>query len=145
MRILVADWLNAQSGGRYSCAQEPEHANKQKPDILILNPDIPSPVPIELKLLDQGWTGPKLCERLRNQLAGDYLREETAGCGIMLLIWQGRSTRKHWEILGKRVLVSDLGEAMLRYWDSTSDKFPGVAAIDVIVIDLTIRETKSDA
>lgn len=53
------------------------------------------------------------------QLAGDYLLEEAASFGIMLLIWQGCSNDKHWE--------------------SISHLFPNVSAIKIIVIDLTLR------
>ena len=101
-------------------------------------------MPIELKLLDKGWSGPKLCERLRNQLVGDYLREESAGCGVMLLVWQGRELEKRWTINGQRVGLSELARALKLYWQSIADEFTGVEAIDVVVIDLTIRAQVSD-
>lgn len=141
MRNLVAGWLNNNSSGRYSCAQENELPNRQRPDIWTQNPHIPSPVPIELKLLDN-WSGPELCERLRNQLAGDYLREETAGCGIMLLVWLGRSNQAHWQIEGQRVVRPCLIDTLKSYWDSVAYNFTGVAAIEVILIDLTVRDIK---
>lgn len=143
MRNLVAGWLNHNSSGHYSCAQENELPNRQRPDIWTQNPLISSPVPIELKLLDN-WSGPELCERLRNQLAGDYLREETSGCGIMLLVWQGRSSRRRWQIEGHRVTLPCLVNTLKSYWDSVAYNFTGVAAIEVILIDLTVRDTKSD-
>jgi len=143
MRNLVAGSLNHRSLGRYSCAQESELANSQRPDIWTQCIGVASPVPIELKLLDKGWSGPTLCERLRNQLAGDYLREETAGCGVMLLIWQGNSTQSHWEIEGQRVELSELKDALKGYWNTIADNFPGVAAIEVILIDIAVRGEKS--
>jgi hypothetical protein len=143
MRNLVAGWLNHQSSNRYSCAQENELANSQRPDIWTQCAGVPSPVPIELKLLDKDWSGPALCERLRNQLAGDYLREETAGCGVMLLIWQGVSTQSHWEIEHRRVELTDLKDALKGYWNTVAGDYPGVAAIEVILIDLTVRSQKS--
>jgi hypothetical protein len=143
MRNLVTGWLNAHSCNRFSCAQENELANKQRTDIWIQSPGVISAVPIELKLLDQNWTGPKLCERLRNQLAGDYLREKTAGCGVMLLIWQGSKASRKWQIGGKTVGVSKLRNALVEYWKRVSDAFPHVSAIEIVVIDLTIRGSKS--
>jgi len=143
MRNLVAGWLNNNASGRYNCAQENELPNRQRPDIWTQNPHIPSPVPIELKLLDN-WSGPELCERLRNQLAGDYLREETAGCGIMLLVWQGRSNRGHWQIEGQRIALPCLIDTLKSYWDSVAYNFTGVAAIEVMLLDLTVRDTKSE-
>lgn len=144
MRNLVTGWLNAHSCNRFSCAQENELANKQRTDIWIQNSGVVSAVPIELKLLDQNWTGPKLCERLRNQLAGDYLREETAGCGVMLLIWQGSKASRKWQISGRNVDVSELRNALAEYWKGVSDAFSHVSAIEIVVIDLTIRGRKSN-
>ena len=144
MRKVVANWINEHAQRRYTCAQENPLANDQRPDIWLQHPQVNSPVPIELKLLDKGWSGPKLCERLRNQLAGDYLREETAGCGVFLLIWQGTEPGRRWEVEGNLVDVSGLGDALSTYWSSISNQFPNVSDIDIIVIDLTIRALKSD-
>lgn len=78
VRNLITGRLNDLANGKYTCAQENEMPNSQRPDIWMQAPGV-TPVPIELKLLDKGWTGPELCERLRNQLAGDYLRAEAGG------------------------------------------------------------------
>jgi hypothetical protein len=145
MRTLIAGWLNQRCRDQYTTAQEPELANSQRMDIWLHNTNVRSPVPIELKLLDKAWTGPKLCERLRNQLVGDYLREESAGCGVMLLVWQGRKPEKQWTINGRRVGLSELASALKQYWQSIADDFTGVEAIDVVVIDLTIRAQVSES
>jgi len=145
MRTLIAGWLNEHCRDQYTTAQEPELANSQRMDIWLQNANVRSPVPIELKLLDKGWSGPNLCERLRNQLVGDYLREESAGCGVMLLVWQGIKPEKRWTINGRRVGLSELASAVKLYWQSISDEFTGVEAIDVVVIDLTIRARVSDS
>lgn len=143
MRQVVAHRLSDYANGRYTCAQENPLANEQRPDIWLQHHRVASPVPIELKLLDKGWSGPKLCERLRNQLAGDYLREETAGCGIFLLIWQGKQPGRRWQIEGERVGVSGLQSALKDYWRKISYQFSNVLDINVIVVDLTLREEKS--
>ncbi len=139
LRTLIAGWLNQQCRSQYVTVQEPELANRQRMDICLHNTHVQSPVPIELKLLDKGWSGPKLCERLRNQLAGDYLREESAGCGVMLLVWQGNKSMKRWKINGRLVLLSELADVLKRYWQEVADQFPNVEVIDVVVIDLTER------
>ncbi len=139
MRNLIAGWLNQQRQDRYITAQEPELANSQRMDIWIQNTNSTSPVPIELKLLDKKWSGPDLCERLRNQLAGDYLREETAGCGVLLLVWRGVKNEKRWEINGRRVSLNELANELKSYWESIAGLFDYVEAIDVIVIDLSMR------
>ena len=125
-------------------AQEPELANSQRTDIWLQHPDVPSPIPIEIKLLDKGWTGPKLCERLRNQLAGDYLREAVQGHGLMLLIWQGDKPGRRWRIDGQPVGVSGLRDALKRHWEAISHRFPDIVAVEVVLIDLTTRAKASD-
>lgn len=139
MRTLIAGWLNHHCRDQYTTAQEPELANSQRMDIWLQNIKVQSPVPIELKLLDKGWSGPDLCERLRNQLAGDYLREESAGCGVMLLLWQGNIPARRWEISGQMVELDELANALKHYWNEISADFPGVEAIEVVVIDLSLR------
>lgn len=145
MRTLIAGWLNQQCRSQYTTAQEPELANSQRMDISLHNTNVHSPVPIELKLLDKGWSGPKLCERLRNQLVGDYLREESAGCGVMLLVWQGKNPDKRWMINGHCVGLNELASALKLYWQSIAHEFTGVEAIEVVVIDLTMRATVSNS
>jgi len=139
MRKLVAGWLNQQCREQYTTAQEPELANKQRMDIWLHNTNVHSPVPIELKLLDKRWSGPKLCERLRNQLAGDYLREESAGCGVMLLVWSGKECTKQWRVNGCLVGLRELAIALKSYWRDIADKFPDIEAIEVVVINLHVR------
>jgi len=114
-------------------------------DIWLHNTNVQSPVPIELKLLDKNWSGLKLCERLRNQLAGDYLREESAGCGVFLLVAQNVNPEKRWKISGRNVPLNELADALKKYWSSISGQFPGVLAIDVIIIDLAQRGVVSDS
>ena len=144
MRNLIAGWLNQQRQNQYITAQEPELANSQRMDIWLQNSDVLSPVPIELKLLDKKWSGPKLCERLRNQLAGDYLRETSAGSGVMLLIWKGKLPERRWRINGKNVGLSELADALQTYWEGVSSKFQNVESINVITIDLGVRKKVSN-
>ena len=144
MRNLIAGWLNPRWGNTITVAQEPELANGQRMDISLQHPNVSFPVPVELKLLrDGGWTGPKLCERLRNQLAGDYLREGTERCGLFLLIWAGTNDARKWQIGQKRHGIADLRDALKSHWEEISSTFANVAAIEVMVIGLTARERKS--
>jgi hypothetical protein len=145
MRTLIAGWLNQQCRDQYTTAQEPELANSQRMDIWLHNTNVKSPVPIELKLLDKGWSGPKLCERLRNQLVGDYLREESARCGVMLLVSQKIGPEKRWMVNHKRVGLSELASALKGYWKDIAGQYPGVDDINVIVIDLSQRKHVSDS
>ena len=144
MRNLVAGWLTQNANHLFEVSQEPELANSQRMDIRLQNQTAGYPIPIELKLLDKGWTGPNLCERLRNQLIGDYLRDSTDRYGVMLLFWKETKSTKRWKIAGHLVGISDLQDALQEYWESISNRFPSVIAIEVIVIDLTVRATLSD-
>lgn len=62
----------------------------------------------------------------------------------MLLIWQGGKSERMWKINGRCVGISELRGALMDYWKSVSDTFPYVSAIDIIVVDLTLRAIKSD-
>ena len=144
MRNLVADWLVQNSNRLFELSQEPELANHQRVDIRLQNQTAGYPIPIELKLLDKNWTGPNLCERLCNQLVGDYLRDGTERYGAMLLFWQGNKAPKRWKIEGRLVGIADLQNALQKYWQSMSNRFPSVIALEIIVIDLTVRASLSD-
>ncbi len=142
VRTLIAGELRKNSKGHYTIAEEPELANEQRMDIWLANPNVQSPVPIELKLLDKGWSGAKLCERLRNQLVGDYLREESAGCGVFLLV--SLKASKKWTIDGNRVGVEGLASALKNYWKTIAHEYAGIEEIEVIVIDMNKRSMVSD-
>ena len=143
IRNLVAGWLDQRSGSAFTVAEEPEIANSQRVDIWLQAPNVPLPIPIELKLLDKNWTGPQLCERLANQLVGDYLRDGDERCGLMLLFWKGTKPGRKWKVDGNPVGVSELRDALNRHWDSISSTFPRIAAVEVIAIDLTMRGQRS--
>lgn len=143
MRNLITGRLNDLAHGRYSCTQENEMPNAQRPDIWVQRPDL-TPVPIELKLLDNGWSGPSLCERLRNQLAGDYLRAEGGGRGVMLLLWQGRVPDRKWQIDDCLVDLDGLEDALQKYWHSVASDWPTIEEVRVIVIDLARRGHRSN-
>ena len=140
MRNSIARELRKDSQGKYTISQEDEKANGQRTDIRFDKPNITS-VPVELKVLDKQWSGQNLCERLRNQLAGDYLREEAAGCGIFLLVAQ--TIQKSWDICGRRVALDELESALQEYWHSIAYEWPGINSIKVIVIDLDKRSRVS--
>lgn len=140
MRVLIAGQLDKEAQGKYTVSQEYEIANGQRPDIRFDKPNITS-VPVELKILDKRWSGNDLCERLRNQLIGDYLREETAGSGIFLLVAQ--NIEKRWDINGKHVSLNELEDALQEYWYSIAHEWPKIDSIKVIVIDLNKRSLVS--
>jgi hypothetical protein len=47
--------------------------------------------------------------------------------------------------LGAECELKDLASALKLYWQGIADEFPGVEAIDVIVIDLAMRAQVCDS
>lgn len=139
MRAILARELRLICKGAYTVGEEQPLANEQRPDIWLQHGQIKSSVPIELKLLDKNWTGPALCERLRNQLAGDYLRDAPDGCGIFLLVWQGNKSNRRWKIGNRFADLEHLSEALRNYWQGIFAQFPKVSDIEIVVIDLSKR------
>lgn len=146
IRKLIARDLGQRINAQAVAAQEHEMAGAERPDIWVQVLGDVAPVPIELKLLDQGWTGPELCERLLNQLAGDYLRDKRIRNGVFLLVWQGRDKpNRNWMIEGTAVDLSGLHLALAQYWQQNADQFPSVDEIAVIFVDLTARQSAQPA
>ncbi|HCY83836.1 MAG TPA: hypothetical protein DHV36_01745 [Desulfobacteraceae bacterium] len=73
----------------------------------------------------------------------DEFRCVMARCGVMLLVWQGRKPLKKWLINKQRIGLKDLATALKGYWYSIADQYPGVDTIEVVAIDLTIRQKLS--
>lgn len=138
MRKFIGRELREKSFGRYNIPQEEELADDKRIDLRFQGMGFDGPVPVELKIADK-WTGPKLFERLENQLCGDYLRDNRSSLGIFLLVNTG--SKKHWEILGnnERVDFENLIVALQDYWNQISPQFPNIDDITIIGIDLTLR------
>ena len=142
IRNLIGWQLRVKANGRYSITQEEELADGKQPDLRFHRNEIYGPVPVELKLADN-WTGPKLFERMENQLCKDYLRDEHSNRGIYLLIHRGY--KKRWKLPdGRYAVFSDLIDALQEHWQKISPDFLRVEDISVIGIDLT-RRTNSSA
>lgn len=84
-RRWFARKLREKSNNLYEIPQESEISGRARIDLQISTPGISS-VPIELKVLDKGWTISQLLESLEHQLAGAYLRDSNTHYGIFLLI-----------------------------------------------------------
>ena len=141
MRNYLGHELRGKAFGRYSIPQEEEFADAKRPDLRFHGMGFDAPVPTELKLAD-GWTGPKLFERLENQLAGDYLRDNRSNRGIFALVYRGE--KQGWDVPNapNRVDFDGLVEALRKHWETISGRFPKVEEITVIGIDLTKRPTR---
>jgi hypothetical protein len=140
MRKYLGRELREKALGRYSIPQEEELADAKRTDLRFHRAEVDGPVPTELKLADK-WSGPKLFERLENQLCGDYLRDNRSSRGIFLLVYRGKQA--HWELpsSGDRVDFTGLITALEEHWLQIAPKFPNVDDITVIGIDLTKRSS----
>ncbi len=138
MRKYIGRELREKSLGRYSIPQEEELADAKKPDLRFHGFGFDGPVPVELKLAGK-WTGPKLFERLENQLCGDYLRDNHSNRGLFVLMYSGE--KAGWDVPSSdnRVDFAGLIAALQDYWRQISSKFANVDDITVIGIDLTKR------
>jgi hypothetical protein len=139
LRNFIGHDLRQKAFGRYSIPQEEQFADDKKPDLRFHGVRFDAPVSAELKIADN-WTGPKLFERLENQLAGDYLRDARGGRGIFLLVFRGVE-RSGWQVPGSKQTVNFDGliAALQDHWKAISSNFPGIDAITIIGIDLTKR------
>jgi len=140
-RIFIGDWLRRQSRGRYSVPQEEELADRKKPDIRIDCPSLDSPIPIELKIADNNWSGSNLLERLENQLCGQYLRDVRSNCGIFLLTYCGGKRWEHPET-GEMLDFSGLIQVLREKADGIAASSSMIDSIEVVGIDLTKRNKK---
>jgi hypothetical protein len=140
MRKYIGRELREKAHGRYNIPQEEELADAKRPDLRFHGVNFDRPVPVELKLADK-WTGPKLLERLENQLCADYLRDNRSKRGIFLLVYLG--TKTNWELPDSDDRVNFMGliTALEDRWLQISPNFPNVDDITVIGIDLTTRSS----
>ncbi len=141
MRNFLARELRSRAGGRYDVPQESELADGKRPDLRFHGNGFDAPVPAELKLADR-WTGPKLLERLENQLCGDYLRDARSRRGLFVLVHNG--TEKAWTVAdGSRVDFDGLVEALTARWRLIAPNFPEVDDVHVVGINLPLRARPS--
>jgi len=138
MRNFLARELRSRAHGRYDVPQESELADGKRPDLRFHGSGFDAPVPVELKLADR-WTGPKLLERLENQLCGDYLRDPRSRRGLFVLVHNG--TEKAWTVgAGDRVDFEGLVEALAARWRQIAPSFPDIDDVHVVGINLPLRK-----
>jgi hypothetical protein len=139
MRKFIGNTLRDKAFGRFSIPQEEEFADAKRPDLRFHGAGFDGPIPCELKLVDNNWSGAALFERMENQLCGDYLRDNRSSRGFFILVYQGR--QKTWRVPGatKPVDFEALVISLRDHWKAISSKYECVEQIEVIGIDLTKR------
>ena len=137
VRTWFASHLRANSSGHYSVPPEEELADRTRPDLRIHNANVDAPVPIELKISDN-WTYSELSERLRNQLVGQYLRDDRSRFGVFLMTWHGG---KRWRYQNRGAVLT-LNQLVVRLQQEAHEiavENPNVDSLAVVGIDLTRR------
>jgi hypothetical protein len=137
VRTWFASHLRANAGGHYSVPPEEELADRTRPDLRIHNANIDAPVPIELKISDN-WRYSQLSERLRNQLVGQYLRDNHSRFGIFLMTWHG-GKRWRYQNRGQVLTLDQLVIRLQQEADEIVTQNTAVDGLAVVGIDLTRR------
>lgn len=135
VRTVLANRLRKSSRSLYTIGSEEELADATRTDIRFNSPQVPAPVPIEIKVADK-WSFEKLCERMENQLIRQYMR--VSRYGIFLLV---RNGEKRWRDTQTKRLLNfiELIEALKRKLDILKKKHNNVECIEIIGIDFTVR------
>ena len=143
LRRVIANRLRLISRNKYTTGSEEELADRSRTDIRLHHSNVEARIPIEIKIAEK-WSANKLCERLENQLVGQYLRE--ARFGIFLLVKRGadRNANRSWRAGGEQLDFSALVQRLKDESGSVLQANPHVQNIEVIGIDLTQRTRVSD-
>ena len=138
LRRAIANRLRNAARQFYDVASEEEFADKTRCDIRVHNPDVKERIPIEVKIAGK-WPADKLRERLEHQLADQYMRE--AKHGVFLVVNRGaEGDAKTWSAGGEQMGFPELINWLQDEARSLVAANATVEAIDVIGIDLTIRD-----
>lgn len=144
IRTVFAGRLKKSSRSHYTVGSEEELADASRTDIRLNAPQIPAPVPIELKIADnKWWTLAKLRERMENQLIGQYMR--TSQYGIFLVVHSGGERGKErWKDNNTRKMLrfAKLVDTLKQNATYLIKRHPNVAALEVVGIDFTVRLNK---
>jgi hypothetical protein len=142
-RRWLARKLNSEARGRYNVPQEPEIDLQQRPDLRFLNPRS-SPVSLEAKLANLGWTVAELLERLENQLVGQYLRAHNSRYGVYAIGTIGE--KEHWKHpeTGALLQFSEVIGLISRRAEELVRTNPHIGGIEVIGIDFREPERHSN-
>lgn len=135
VQLEIAKQLALRSKSVYSVEREPQLSDRNEPDISIQRPNISQPIPVEIKVADS-WSYNELCEALRDQLIGKYMRAHNASQGHLVLTYHGK--KKTWlqPSSGKRLDFQVLVRALQEEADALVRADPSLERITVTGIDL---------
>jgi hypothetical protein len=140
LRNFVGGWLRDRARSRYVVPQEDELADAKRPDLRFLTTGFDGPVPTEVKIADR-WSGPKLFERVENQLCNDYLRDMRSSNGVFLLLRIGKQSSWSHPVTGDSLDFNRLCAALQVFAQSLIASRADIDSVRIIGIDLTLRST----
>jgi hypothetical protein len=100
-----------------------------------------TPVAIELKIADN-WSYTELSDALRNQLVGQYMRDQRSRHGVFLLTWHGRKRRWRHPESGRMLAFDQVLVHLREEASAIVAQDPGVDNLAVVGVDLTLRDAK---
>lgn len=155
----IRNWLSARmreiGAQHYEVIREQEVAVENRPDLRVhsRNPEL-GLISIEIKMADEAhWTGDSLIDKIKTQLADQYMFEDGSHTGFYLLAnganprvkvthpKTGQVLRKAFakKVAGKTVNFLGLIEQAILKADSVTASLPGNKVVEVISVDLSER------
>lgn len=134
VQLALAQQLETVRGTLYSLEREPEQSDYNEPDISVLSPAVPVPLPIEVKVADS-WSYRQLTEAVEDQLVGKYMKPRGATCGHLVITFHNK--KAFWKLGGKKLAFSDLISSLQSYADRFVSRNPDISRITVTGIDLS--------
>lgn len=98
-QVFLRAQMKARAQGRYSIAREDELADGTRPDLRVSFGDL-GPVNIEIKIAEL-WSLTELEKALADQLVGQYMKDNKARHGVLLLV--AARERKGWCLLPDKI------------------------------------------
>ena len=131
---LLAHQLEERRRTQYTVSREPEVTRKKKPDIRLAHPSCGGPVTLEIKIAER-WTVSELEAAIRDQLVGQYMRDNNSRYGVLLLCSSGPP--KKWNDATSRQTLgfSELVEHLCGFADALASSEGKVRGLRVVTID----------
>ena len=137
MQRTIASRLCERANGVYAVTREEAVADEKHPDIRLVAVGSDQKVAVEVKIADH-WTLNQLDRALRDQLAGQYLRDSNCTAGCLLLTYHGIK-RKYWigPVNRRRVAFRDVVSLLRERTAAIEQERRHRIRVDVFGLDLT--------
>lgn len=131
---LLAQQLEEGRRTQYTVSREPEVTRKKKPDIRLAHPSCEGPVTIEIKIAER-WTIAQLEAAIRDQLIGQYMRDNNSRYGVLVLCSSGPPKPWKHATSGQTFGFAELLEHLCRFAEDLVRHRLTVSGLRVVAID----------